>query len=136
VFTVMVRVRFKVRITLGSALRVSARYLSNQRPSLSCGQSRLRPLASQPGISHIEVPAGVVLRKQLYSGRIEPLDDDDGDESVTNKHSNPNPNLSALVLGHTSGGRWFGEANLWLPLQPSYSLAHRIEYQLSVFHMQ
>jgi len=53
--------------------------------SLGCEQSRetSRPRISashQPGISHIDVPAGNVLRKQLYSGRSEPPDDDDDSE--------------------------------------------------------
>jgi len=31
----------------------------------------------QPGVSRIDVPAGIIWRKQLYSWRSEPLDDDD-----------------------------------------------------------
>jgi len=34
----------------------------------------------QPGVSHVDVSAGIVLRKQLFSGRSEPLDDDDDDD--------------------------------------------------------
>jgi len=50
--------------------------------SLGCEQStetsRPRTSASlKPGISHIDVPVGIVSWKQLYSGRSEPLDDDD-----------------------------------------------------------
>jgi len=40
--------------------------------------SRLRTSASpQPGVLHTDVLAGVMLRKQLYSGRSKALDDDD-----------------------------------------------------------
>jgi len=46
-----------------------------------CGQSRetSRPRISallQPAIAHIDVPTGIVLRKQLYSESSEPPDDD------------------------------------------------------------
>jgi len=36
----------------------------------------------QPGVSHIDVPAGIVSRKPLYSGRSQPLDDDDDDAEI------------------------------------------------------
>jgi len=54
--------------------------------SPDCGQSRetssLGTSASlQPGVSHRDVRAGIVLRKQLYSGRSKPLDDDDDELS-------------------------------------------------------
>jgi len=55
--------------------------------SPGCSQSRetSRPRTSaspKPGVLHIDVPAEVMLRKQLYSGRSEPLDNDDDDDDV------------------------------------------------------
>jgi len=33
----------------------------------------------------IDVPTGIVLRKQLYSGRNKPIDDDDDNDKVYNE---------------------------------------------------
>jgi len=37
----------------------------------------------QPGISHLAVPTGIMFSEQLYSGRSEPLDDDDDQGVIT-----------------------------------------------------
>jgi len=90
-----------------------------------------RPLVS-PGMLHVDFPAGIVLRKQLYSGKSEPLDDDDDDDDVWRLAVSIRPVYRYWInVTHQMVWKALFTSKWWQKIHENYVIQQEIEIEIS-----